>query len=149
VHPVFIFGLVRMTPCMGKVGPPGAVCVGVLNVGGLRRPVCSLFITFLMKYAETECPVILIVDCNKSHVTAVLPVLLRKWHCGESSYPIHHTDCNICMSHSVDHQNLHFRGNALCEEQQCNYTFSDLTSPVRKIPKQKEFLGFRLLELAH
>jgi len=103
-----------MTPCMGKVGAPGAVFAGVLNVGGLPRPVCSLFITFHVKYAETECPVIVIVDCNKSHVTAVLPVLLRKWHCGESSCPIHHTDCNICMSHSVDHQNLHFRGNALC-----------------------------------
>jgi len=95
---------------MGKVGPPGAACAGVLNVGGLPRPVCSLFITLHMKYAETECPVILIVDCNKSHVTAVLPVLLRKWHCGESSCPIHHTDCNIYMSHSVDQ---HFRGNAL------------------------------------
>jgi hypothetical protein len=67
-----------MTPCMGKVGPPGAICVGVLNVGGLPRPVCSLFITFHVIYAETECPVILIVDCNKSHVTAVVPVLLRK-----------------------------------------------------------------------
>jgi hypothetical protein len=78
-----------MTPCMGKVGPPGAVCAGVLNVVVLPRPVCSLLITFHTKYAETECPVILIVDCNKSHVTAVLLVLLRKWDCGELSCPSH------------------------------------------------------------
>jgi len=86
-----------MTPCMGKFGPPGAVCAGVLNVGGQPRPVYSRFIIFNMKYAETECPAVVIVDCNKSHVTAILPVLLRKWRCGESSCPIYHTDCNICM----------------------------------------------------
>ena len=69
-----VFGRVRMTPCMGKVRPPGAVCAGVLNVVVLPRLVCSLFITFCMKYAETECPVILIVECDKSHVTALTSV---------------------------------------------------------------------------
>jgi len=60
-----------MTPCLGKVGPPGAVCAGVLNVGVLPRSLHGLFIAFHMKDAETEFPVILMVDCNKSHVTAI------------------------------------------------------------------------------
>ena len=46
------------------------------------------------------------------------------------------TQTAASVSHFVDHQNLHFRGNVLCEEQQCNYTFSDLTDVLSKTNSQ-------------